>query len=124
MKRLIVAFCLALSLVGCAAFSVHDRDTITNASPAVKVSYAIDQINASIAAAAQTIVAETQAGALTKSEERVYAADLQKITAAVKVAEATLAGGDPLTAQGQLAIAQQLLNLVQQQLIAAQAKGK
>ena len=124
MKRILVAFCVALSLVGCAAFSVHDRTSIENASPAAKVAYAIDEMNAAVAAAAQTVVAETQAGALTKAEERAYAKDLEKITAAIKVAEATLAGGDPLTAKGQLMIAQQLLNLVQQHLIAAQAKVK
>lgn len=117
------ALLIAALLGGCGGtFQTHSAEAVTAASPAVKVQYALDQVNAGIAAAAQTVLSQTKAGAITPSDEAKYAAQLDDLTGQVKVAESILATGDVSSADGKLKIVQAALNLLQSQLIAAAAK--
>lgn len=123
MRKLLAAIAIALSLSACGGvFQVHSTEQVTAASDAKKVQYALDQVNATIAAVAETIVTQTAAGAITKADEKDYTAQVVKFHDDVKLASTTLAGGDITTAAGQAKLLQAGINLLQQKLIAQAAK--
>lgn len=117
--KLIYALILAIGLAGCGGtFDVHKSDPAVTLTVPQKAQNAIDEANAAVAAAAQTVLAQTQAGAISKADEKDYADQLNKAAKALDASQAALKVGDLSTQAGQLQAAQALINALQAKLIA------
>ena len=114
-----------LALGGCAnnPLAVH-QDTAKLVTPQQKAQAAVDQANATIAAAARTLVNGYQAGVYTKDEAKKLRDDLVTASNYVDKAEDYGKLGDLANAQTQLQLASTIVDLVQAQLIKAKNGAK
>lgn len=119
------AIALVAFLVGCGGqFTVHptsQENVLTN--PATATQNLIDEANAGIAAAAQTVLANSRTGAISRDDERAYLGKLEQAATYLDNAQAFLKNGDPTSAQGQLNLANAALTFVQGELIKLKNQG-
>lgn len=114
---------LSLSLGACTSFPTSVRPVEANATVQQKLQVAIDNANAAIAAAASTVLSNYQQEALTEAEAKKLYNRLVMAGAYVDAAEALNKQGDIQSAQGQLNLAQALLNATKSRLIELSKKG-
>lgn len=117
-RNLLIAILFGLALGGCANNPLAVvADPATLVSPQQKVDAAINQANATIAAAAHTLLEGYQAGAYTKAEAGKFRDDLVTATKYIDRATDYAKLGDLTDAKNQIALASALVALVQTELI-------
>jgi hypothetical protein len=127
MRKCLVSLALGLTLA-LGACANNPLSVISNpaslVTPQQKAQGAIDQANATIAAAAKTILDGVNSGVYTKDQARHYFDDLSQAAKYIDQAQGFVASGDVVSANNILKLEGSIVSAIQAELIKAKNGSK